>query len=154
MKRIVIVGVVAAVFALAFVPGGAVAADRSGQNVTQGEFAQLLLQMMAKKGQPALSPSRALARVQGMKLVPATWKPNAVMTHDDLEAMATLIGANYVSPVENIPVSRDVAVAVLEMYQDRVEAVRGGDVATGLSTSMALDPGSDRAISPSNFDRR
>jgi len=154
MKRATIVGVLVAVFALTFAPVGALAAGPSDQGLTHGEFAQLLLQTMAKRGEPKLSPARALAKVKEMKLVPSTWTPSAVMTQGDLAEMATIIGAVYVPAAENVSVTRNEAATMVQRNSNRIDAVRNAGGQKSFSSAIAIDPGSDRAISPSNFDRQ
>ncbi|HHQ47776.1 MAG TPA: hypothetical protein ENK19_02720 [Acidobacteria bacterium] len=153
MKRVTIIGVLVAVFALVLAPVGALAANPNGQAVTHGEFAQMLLQALAKKGTPNLPPAQALAKVKEMKLVPATWTPSSVMTKGDMAAMANIIGVTYVPEAENAPVVRSEAATMIQRNSNRFDAVRNAGGQKTFAQSVAVGPGPDRAISPSSFDR-
>ena len=153
MKRVTIIGVLVAVFALALAPVGALAAGPNDQAVTHGEFAQMLLQTLAKRGTPNLSPAQALAKVKEMKLVPSSWTPSSMMTKGDMAAMANLIGVTYVPEVESLPVLKSEAADMIRRNGDRFDAVRNAGGQETFTQSVVVGPGPDRAISPSSFDR-
>ena len=73
------------------------------------------------------------------------------ITHGDLATVAGIFGVSYVPPSETAPVTRGFAIAFLHRYRQRIEARRAGAVMHGFSESLAMDPGVDRAVSPSAF---
>ncbi len=153
MKRLLTLGIAIALVSLVLAPAMATASDQPVQGITHGEFAQLLLERMTRKGDLALSPAQALVKLQEMEFLPATWGPDSIMTHGDLATVANIFGVSYVPPAEDAPVTRGFAISFLRRYRQRIEARRAGAVMHGFSESLAMDPGVDRAVSPGDFPR-
>ncbi len=121
------------------------------QNITHGEFAQLLLQALATRGAPSATPAAALAKVQELDLMPSEWKADTVMTHGDLAVVMGALGISYVPPDEGDPVSVPFANAILRRYADEIKHTRGTLFLHSFADSDYMDRGVDRAVSPGNF---
>lgn len=162
MRQLVsVVGVILlAAVAAAETPGAAApaptppVAGRTGKDITQGEFAQLVLRAISTKAQaeaPQLSPAKALQRAQELELIPSGWHAESLLTQRDLAEVLRLLGIDYQPADPTAPVSRAFAEVILRRYQIRFERYGQMKFTHGQSGALITDEGVDRAVSPSQF---
>ncbi len=156
MRQVVIVVCVMLLAAVVAAQAPAPAAPdvKSDENLSQGQFAQLMLRAIATKAQAEASqlpPEKALARVKELELVPAEWTAERQLTQRDLADVLVQLGIDYQPADPTAPVSRAFVEALLRRYQLRFEQYGQMKFTHGQSRALITDEGVDRAVSPSQF---
>ena len=134
-------------------PTPAVTGEAS-EDITQGQFAQLVLRAIATKQHaeaPDLTPEQALERIKELQLVPAGWHADWLLTQRDLAAVLVALGIDYVPMEPTAPVSRAFAEAILRRHQLQFEQYGQMKFTHGQAAALVTDEGVDRAVSPSQF---
>ncbi|NOZ78260.1 MAG: hypothetical protein GXP48_03580 [Acidobacteria bacterium] len=139
---------------VALLVSGVIVAAGSSQvvNVTRGQFAQLLLNALATKEAPQLSPAKAMSKVQELGLMPESWKAATLMNHADLALVFHTMGISYVPNDPEAPLSRLFAEALLRRYRRQIVHQRGWVLGHGFSPDNYLDGDhGEGVLSPSKF---
>ncbi len=126
----------------------------ANEDITQGQFAQLLLRAIATKTDetaPQLSPEKALNRARELELVPAGWHAEWLLTQQDLADVLKLLGIEFQPAEPTAPVSRAFAEALLRRNQLGFEQYGQMKFTHGQAGALITDEGVDRAVSPSQF---
>ena len=125
---------------------------RAKDAITQGEFAQMVLDIALGYEQATPDAETALEKLQGWGIAPATWEADAPLTHGDLSAVLRPIGIEYMASKPNAAVSGSFVEAMLWREVGKLKDYLAKRLGHGLSANHVLDAGVDRAVSPSDFD--
>jgi hypothetical protein len=139
------------------IASGAVAqttTDDRGVNdaITQGEFAQMVMDVALGYEEATPDPETALEKLQGWGIAPTTWEANAPLTHRQLAEVLEQVGIEYLPAKPNAPVSGAFVEALLWREVGKLRDYNARRLGHGFSANHVLDAGVDRAVSPSDFD--
>lgn len=139
------------------IAGGAVAQTASedpGVNdaITQGEFAQMVMDIALGYEEATPDPETALEKLQGWGIAPTTWEANTPLTHRQLAELLEQVGIEYLPAKPNAPVSAAFVEALLWREVGKLRDYNAKRLGHGFSANHVLDAGVDRAVSPSDFD--
>lgn len=146
----------AAVVLLAAAVAGAQGQGHQHQNqsghVTNGQFAQMVMDIAMGYEQATPDPETALEKMQGWGIMPVTWEANEILTHGKLSGVLNQVGIEYLPGAPHKPVSASFLKAFLWRNIGRLRDYMATRLGHGLSANHVLDSGVDRAVSPSDFD--
>jgi hypothetical protein len=144
-------------FVILFAGAGAIFAqeepvEQKVEGITHGQFAILLLQAAAGYTGTLPDELTALQQVVFYGLVPSDWIVDDVLTHGEMAEVLNHLGVVYNPSDRDAPVSTEYAEAVMRREVTRLRDYLARRMGVGFSINHILDPGVDRAVSPSDFD--
>lgn len=130
---------------------------REKDSITQGEFAQLVMDIALGYEQATPDSETALEKLKGWGIAPATWEAATPLTHSDLAEVLRPVGIGYMAPKPDGPVSGVFAEGLLWREVGKLKDYLAKRLGHGLSANHVLDAGVDRAVlppevSPSEFN--
>jgi hypothetical protein len=125
---------------------------RAKNAITQGEFAQLVMDIALGYEEATPDPQTALEKMQRWGIVPTTWEAGQPLTHGDLALVLGNIGIEYLPPNPDALVSGVFVETLLWREVGKLRDYSATRMGHGLSANHVLDSGVDRAVSPSDFD--
>lgn len=125
---------------------------RAKDAITQGEFAQMVMDIALGYEQATPDAETALEKLQGWGIAPATWEAGEMLTHGDLSTVLRPVGIEYMASKPDAPVSGVFVESLLWREVGKLKDYLAKRLGHGLSANHVLDAGVDRAVSPSDFD--
>lgn len=145
----------AAVVLLVATVAGAQSQDQQADGnsaVTQGQFAQMVMDIALGYEQATPDPETALEKMKSWGIVPVTWEADEILTHGKLSGVLNQVGIDYLPGAPNKPVSASFLKTFLWRNIGRLRDYMATRLGHGFSANHVLDSGVDRAVSPSDFD--
>lgn len=152
MRRLIVISGLVLLFATAAVAQTDVEEARAKDSITQGEFAQMVLDVVLRYEESTLDPETALEKLQDWEIVPTTWAADAPLTHAQLSSVLAQVGIEYLPAKPDAPVSGSFVMALLWRETGKLRDYMAKRLGHGFSANHVLDAGVDRAVSPSDFD--
>jgi hypothetical protein len=121
---------------------------RDKESITQGEFAQMVMDIALGYEQATPDAETALEKLQGWGIAPATWDAAEVLTHGDLSAVLRPVGIEYMASKPDAPVSGVFVEGLLWREVGKLKDYLAKRLGHGLSANHVLDAGVDRAVLP------
>lgn len=125
---------------------------RDKDSITQGEFAQMVMDVALGYEQATPDAETALEKLQGWGIAPTTWEADALLTHRQLAEVLEQVGIEYLPAKPNAQVSGSFVEALLWRETGKLRDYMARRLGHGFSANHVLDAGVDRAVSPSDFD--
>lgn len=125
---------------------------RAKDSITQGEFAQMVMDIALGYEEATPDPETALEKLQGWGIAPATWDAATPLTHGDLAVILHPVGIEHMAPKPDAPVSGTFVEALLWREVGKLKDYMAKRLGHGLSANHVIDAGVDRAVSPMDFD--
>ena len=125
---------------------------RSKDSITQGEFAQMVMDIALGYEEATPDAETALEKLQGWGIAPTTWEANAPLTHRQLSDLLAQVGIEYLPAKPDAPVSGSFVQTLLWRETGKLRDYMAKRLGHGFSANHVLDAGVDRAVSPSDFD--
>lgn len=152
MKRIVTLVAVAVLLAAVSGPlfAGGPGEDRA--EISHGQFAQMLLEVLATKESPDLTPDVALERAKQLGLLPEEWAAADTLTQSELASVLQSLcpSSNYQPGNPAAGVSAKFAAALIRRTVPCFRQYLGQRIASG-DTDTKIGGNIDAALSPSDF---
>lgn len=152
MRRLIVFAALVVMSATTAVAQQGVDAERGADSITQGEFAQLVMEVALGYEEATPDPETALEKLQGWGIAPTTWEVGSPLTHGQLAGLLEQVGIEYLPAKADAPVSRAFARALLWRETGKLRDYLARRLGHGFSANHVLDAGVDRAVSPSDFD--
>ena len=152
MRRLFIVGALVLLVAVTAAAQSDVERARAKDSITQGEFAQLLMDIVLGYEEATPDAETALEKLQGWGIAPTTWEAAAPLTHGQLSSMLEQVGIEYLPSKPDAPVSGAFVQTLLWRETGKLRDYMARRLGHGFSANHVLDAGVDRAVSPSDFD--
>jgi hypothetical protein len=152
MRRLIIISGLVLFVAVGVSAQDEVEIARSENTITQGEFAQLVLDIALGYEEATPDPVTALEKLQGWGIAPTTWDANTPLTHGELAGALWQVGIEYLPGKPDAEVSVAFVEALLWREVGKLRDYTAKRLGHGLSANHVLDAGVDRAVSPSDFD--
>jgi len=151
MRRVITVCGLVLLFATAAV-AQTTAEARDKDAITQGEFAQMVMDIALGYEEATPDSETALEKLQGWGIAPTTWEADAPLTHRQLAELLEQVGIEYLPAKPDAPVSGSFVEALLWRETGKLRDYMARRLGHGFSANHVLDAGVDRAVSPSDFD--
>lgn len=125
---------------------------RAKDEISHGEFAQLVMDIALKYEEATPDPVTALEKLQLWGIAPSTWEADQILTHGELAMVLSHVGIDYLAAKPDAPVSGVFVEALLWREVGKLRDYNARRLGHGFSANHVLDAGVDRAVSPSDFD--
>ena len=152
MRRLITVCGLVLLIASGAVAQTATEDPRQKDSITQGEFAQMVMDIALGYNEATPDPETALEKLQGWGIAPTTWQANTPLTHRHLAELLEQVGIEYLPAKPNALVSGSFVEALLWREVGKLRDYNAKRLGHGFSANHVLDAGVDRAVSPSDFD--
>ena len=152
MRRLITICGLVLLFATMAVAQSNVEEARDKDAITQGEFAQLVMDIALGYEEATPDPATALEKLQGWGIAPTTWEVDALLTHRQLSELLSQVGIEYLPAKPDANVSGSFVEALLWREVGKLRDYNARRLGHGFSANHVLDAGVDRAVSPSDFD--
>jgi len=152
MRRLITISGLVLFFATTAMTQAATRDVRDKDSITQGEFAQMVMDIALGYEQATPDAETALEKLQGWGIAPTTWEADAPLTHRQLAELLEQLGIEYLPAKPDAPVSGSFVEALLWRETGKLRDYMATRLGHGFSANHVLDAGVDRAVSPSDFD--
>jgi len=139
-------------FATAAIAQTATQDARTKESITQGEFAQMVMDIALGYEEATPDPETALEKLKGWGIAPTTWEADEPLTHRQLSALLAQVGIEYLPAKPDGAVSGAFVETLLWREVGKLRDYSAKRLGHGFSANHVLDAGVDRAVSPSDFD--